>query len=218
MSGRLKEVDVRVIVHLSDLHFGHINTALVKPLLYQISAIKPHLIAVSGDLTQRARTSEFKAARRFLDALPAPVIVVPGNHDIPSYNLFARFFLKLSKYGHHITADLYPYYQDEEIAVLGLNTARSFVIKGGRINKYQVSHMQKIFCILPEEVVKIVVTHHPFDVPEHLNRAVLVGRSRMAMKIFAERKIQKAQNCGRSGDGKTNMGTQHSIIERALNP
>ncbi|MGB9178581.1 MAG: metallophosphoesterase, partial [Pyrinomonadaceae bacterium] len=126
---------MRTIVHLSDLHFGRVDYSVVKPLIEHVKEAKPDLVAVSGDLTQRARTAQFKEAREFLDALPQPQIIVPGNHDVPLHNVFARFLQPLDKYRRHITDDLEPFYADEEIAVLGLNTARSLTIKYGRINE-----------------------------------------------------------------------------------
>src|SRR5215216_1335726 len=120
---------MRTLVHLSDLHFNRINGSVIAPLIERVRGIKPDLVAVSGDLTQRARSAQFKEARRFLDALPRPQIVVPGNHDVPMYNLFARFFKPLTKYQRYITNDLEPFYFDGEIAVLGINTARSLTIK-----------------------------------------------------------------------------------------
>ena len=82
---------MRTIVHLSDLHFGRTDDALLTPLASVIAKLAPDLIAVSGDLTQRARTAEFQAARAFLDRLPKPQIIVPGNHDVPLHNVFTRF-------------------------------------------------------------------------------------------------------------------------------
>ena len=73
---------MRTIVHLSDLHFGRVNPSLLDPLLTVVREVKPDLIAISGDLTQRARSYQFQQARSFLDALPKPQIVVPGNHDL----------------------------------------------------------------------------------------------------------------------------------------
>jgi len=83
---------VRTIVHLSDLHFGRSDPRLVEPLIKTIRDLNPNLIAVSGDLTQRARSHEFQEARAFLDSFPQPKIVVPGNHDVPLYNIYNRFF------------------------------------------------------------------------------------------------------------------------------
>jgi 3',5'-cyclic AMP phosphodiesterase CpdA len=76
-------------------------------------------------LTQRARTSEFQSARRFLDAIPFPQIVVPGNHDVSLHNLLSRFLRKFDRYQCFISADLEPFYRDSEIAVSGVNTARA---------------------------------------------------------------------------------------------
>jgi 3',5'-cyclic AMP phosphodiesterase CpdA len=176
---------MRTILHLSDIHFGRVNGQVIAPLVETIVELSPDLVAVSGDLTQRARSHQFKEARAFLDVLPKPQIVVPGNHDVPLHNLWARFFQPLHKYRRYITQDLRPFYHDEEIAVLGVNTARSLTIKGGRINEEQVAWMQERFCPLSPEVAKIIVTHHPFDLPEGHDERQLVGRARMAMEALA---------------------------------
>lgn len=179
---------MRSIVHLSDIHFGRVNHQVISPLIEAITKIAPDLVAVSGDLTQRARSHQFKEARAFLDRLPTPQIVVPGNHDVPLHNVPARFLRPLRKYRRYITDDLRPFYHDDEIAVLGVNTARSLTIKDGRINEEQVAWMSERLCACDPGVVKIVVTHHPFDVPEGHDERNLVGRARMAMEALA--------NCG----------------------
>ncbi|HKG80520.1 MAG TPA: metallophosphoesterase family protein [Pyrinomonadaceae bacterium] len=177
---------MRRIVHLSDLHFGRVNPVLIDPLIRIIREVEPDLVAVSGDLTQRARSYQFQQARSFLDALPKPQIVVPGNHDIPLHNLFARFVERLTKYKRYITDDLQPVYEDEELVIIGVNTARSSVFKGGRINISQVSRLREKFCSLGSGIVKVVVTHHPFDLPEGHTERDLVGRAKMAMTELAE--------------------------------
>ncbi|HKO44887.1 MAG TPA: metallophosphoesterase family protein [Pyrinomonadaceae bacterium] len=176
---------MRIIAHLSDIHFGRVDPLLVQPLIDAVHQVKPDLVAVSGDLTQRARSHEFKQAREFLDALPKPQIVVPGNHDVPLYNVFARFLEPLKKYRRYITDDLFPFHHDDEMAVLGVNTARSLTVKGGRINQVQVEQMRERLCPLDDKLVKAIVTHHPFDLPEGHHERDLVGRSRMAMEALA---------------------------------
>jgi 3',5'-cyclic AMP phosphodiesterase CpdA len=175
---------MRTLVHLSDLHFGTVRQEIVLPLLSLLERIQPDLIAVSGDLTQRARREQFAAARDFLDAIPFPKIIVPGNHDVPLYNLFARFALKLTRYRRYISDDLEPFYKDAEIAVLGINTARSATFKGGRVNSRQVARMQERLGSI-NGVTKIVVTHHPFDLPEAYPDKALVGRARRSMQQLA---------------------------------
>lgn len=177
---------MRTLVHLSDLHFGRIDEATVEPLARAVTEINPEVVVVSGDLTQRARAEQFKEARDFLDTLPSPQIIVPGNHDVPLYNVFARFLQPLDKYRRYITEDLEPFYADEEIAVLGINTARSLTVKDGRINEEQVGRIRSRLCPYPDAVTKIIVTHHPFDLPEGHHRVEdLVGRAQMAMEALA---------------------------------
>ncbi|MBP1152153.1 MULTISPECIES: metallophosphoesterase family protein [unclassified Methylocaldum] len=176
---------MRTIVHLSDLHFGRVDSSLVDPLIQSVREIGPDLVAISGDLTQRARTAQFLEARRFLDALPKPQIVVPGNHDVPLYNPLARFFRPLVKYRRYIGENIEPFYADEQIAVVGVNTARSLTVKNGRVNRRQLDRIRERLCDYPGAVIKIVVTHHPFDLPEGFREGDLVGRARMAMEALA---------------------------------
>ena len=176
---------MRTIVHMSDIHCGRTDPTVVKPLITFVNEIQPDLVAVSGDLTQRARSWQFQEARAFLDALPKPQIVVPGNHDVPLYNVFSRFLSPLDKYRRHITDDLNPSHVDEEMAVVGVNTARSLTFKGGRINEVQVACVREKICDLNDHVVKVVVSHHPFDLPEGRHESNLVGRARMAMETLA---------------------------------
>ena len=177
---------MRTLVHLSDLHFGRVEHALLLPLVEAVSALSPDLVVVSGDLTQRARTAEFLHAKEFLARLPVPQIVVPGNHDVPLYNVVDRLLKPLEKFRRHIEPNLSPSYIDSEMAVQGVNTARSLVVKNGRINDAQIQSLRNTLCDLDEEVVKVVVTHHPFDVPSHIPAGERVGRADMAMNAFAQ--------------------------------
>jgi 3',5'-cyclic AMP phosphodiesterase CpdA len=176
---------MRLLVHLSDLHFGRIEHELLQPLTRKIVELRPHLVVVSGDLTQRARVQQFQEARRFLDQLPKPQLVVPGNHDVPLYNLYQRFFRPLDKFRRFISADPDPAYVDEEIAVVGVNTARSLVFKGGRINEEQIERVRQHLCTLGESITKVLVSHHPFDLPAHADERAIVGRAALAMKALA---------------------------------
>lgn len=175
---------MRTIAHLSDLHFGRIDETILDPLRQHLEELRPHVVVVSGDLTQRARRREFRDARAYLDTLPKPQIVVPGNHDVPLYDVVRRFARPLHRYRRYITDDLSPLFVDDEIAVIGVNTARSLTFKGGRINEEQVEHVRRTLCGL-DDVVKVVVTHHPFDLPDKWDPAHVVGRAPMAMQALA---------------------------------
>jgi 3',5'-cyclic AMP phosphodiesterase CpdA len=177
---------MRTLVHLSDLHFGRVDETLLDPLRKLVHELAPDVVVVSGDLTQRAKSEQFKAARAWLDTLPQPQVIVPGNHDISLYNVLRRFMQPLTRYRRYITEDLSPSYFDDEIAVLGVNTARSLTFKDGRLNEEQVGQIRSQLAGLDRDVTRIVVTHHPFDLPEAAKEAEVVGRAQMAMQAFAE--------------------------------
>lgn len=177
---------MRTLVHLSDLHFGRIDQSLIAPLIACIHAMHPDLVVVSGDLTQRARTIEFEEARAFLAALPMPQLVVPGNHDIPLHNPLRRFFDPLQRYRRYICETLDPVYIDDEIAVAGINTARSLTIKDGRINQDQVEHLKQTWHSARETAVRIIVTHHPLDVAGTVKKSQLVGDAHVLMPVLTE--------------------------------
>jgi 3',5'-cyclic AMP phosphodiesterase CpdA len=152
---------VRVVVHLSDLHFGRVDEAVLEPLRRCLAALAPDVVAISGDLTQRARARQFREARAFLDTLPRPQVVVPGNHDIPLYNVLARFARPFAGYRRHIGAEVEPCFVDAEIAVLGVNTARALAFKGGHVSDAQLARIEERLGNLDEPLTKILVMHHP---------------------------------------------------------
>ena len=152
--------------------------------MQSVQQARPDVVAVSGDLTQRATAHEFARAREFLRALPTPQIVVPGNHDVPLYNIYKRFRGAFDGYKQYIAENLEPFYRDDEIAISGVNTARRLIIKGGRINESQMLRVEEQLCGLPEQIRKVVVTHHPFDLPPGYDAGNLAGRSGRAMARF----------------------------------
>jgi 3',5'-cyclic AMP phosphodiesterase CpdA len=147
-----------------------------------LAAAQPDVVAVSGDLTQRARDGEFAEAKAFLDGLPFQKIVVPGNHDIPLYNVLARWLTPLTAYKRHFGDDE-PLYVDEEIAVAGINTARSLTFQSGRINHRQIKTACTRFAGAGANTTRIVVTHHPFD---DAGDKSVVGRAKFAVTAFAQ--------------------------------
>ena len=154
---------MRTIAHVSDLHFGRVDDVALDALRRRLRSLAPHLVVISGDVTQRAKPAQFRQARAYLETLAGPRLVVPGNHDVPLYNPFMRFFRPLARYRRYSSADPEPAFVDEEIAVVGVNSARSFVFKGGRIHERQLERARAAFARAGDAVTKILVTHHPFE-------------------------------------------------------
>jgi predicted MPP superfamily phosphohydrolase len=161
---------VRRLAHLSDLHFDRVDLAVLEALRRRLNALAPDLVVVSGDLTQRARARQFRAARAFLDSLPKPQVVVPGNHDVPLYNVFARFLAPLAGYRRIISEELEPAFVDDEIAVFGINTARALAFKEGGVSEAQLRRVCEELERAGGERTRIVVSHHRFMAMEKLAR------------------------------------------------
>ncbi len=165
---------MRTIAHISDLHFGRTDPDVVEGLAADLTARKPDVLVVSGDFTQRARPRQYEEAAAFLRRLPTPQLVVPGNHDIPLFDVVRRVFFPLQRYRKYITKELRPVYSDDELFVLGINTARSFTHKSGWISEEQLLDVKLRVCPQPPDVFKVVVTHHPFIPPPREPRADVV--------------------------------------------
>lgn len=180
---------MRTIAHLSDLHFGRHDDRVVEGLLADAPLCNADLVVITGDLTQRGRIEQFEAARAFLDRLARPVLVVPGNHDIPLYDLIQRFVGKLARYQRFITEDLHPFIEDGEIAVLGLNTARSATFANGRISRSQADAIVASFSDVPPGRTRIVAAHHPLLAPAGTVRAPLVGRAALARQALEDAQV-----------------------------
>jgi 3',5'-cyclic AMP phosphodiesterase CpdA len=178
------------LVHLSDLHFGAHDENLVEAVERKADELKPDLIVISGDFTQRARTEQFKEACHFLEQLREAgheVLGVPGNHDVPLYDVLRRFLSPLTRYRRFIDETLCPFVEIDGLAVLGINTARSFTFKDGRISKEQIEFIRETFARTDPDATRVLVTHHPlFAVPvgEQLERAV--GRHELALDSIEE--------------------------------
>lgn len=179
---------MRTIAQISDLHFGRHALAVTEALLTSVSSHRPDLVVFSGDFTQRARAVEFAEARHFLDRIPQPKLVVPGNHDVPLYNVLARLLYPFAKYNHYVSTAGHPanFFCDDELAVLGINTARRLTGKNGRISLQQIADIRRTFRDVPRGVFKALVTHHPVGLPSGEGELELAGRSRLALEALAE--------------------------------
>jgi 3',5'-cyclic AMP phosphodiesterase CpdA len=180
---------MRKIAHLSDLHFGRTDPTVVESLAEDISADPPDLVVVSGDLTMRARRSEFVEAKAFLERLPAPFFAVPGNHDITAYRPLERFMYPYRRWQTYVSPVIEPRWQDDEIALLGLNTARPMTLHWnwahGSVSHKQMARVRSELESLPANLFRILVAHHPFMAPENANDTHLVSRGALALEMFS---------------------------------
>jgi 3',5'-cyclic AMP phosphodiesterase CpdA len=181
------------ILHISDLHFGPPYVPQVGDALRQIApTLRPDVIVVSGDLTQRAKRRQFAAARRFLDGLPpVPKLVVPGNHDVPLYRVHERLFWPHAGFREHIAADLDQVLALDQAVFVALDsTAPYTAITNGRLRRRQLDFCREAFRRAAPAAPRIVVAHHHFvRAPDYLRDPTLRG-SRRALRVFQEAGVE----------------------------
>lgn len=175
------------ILHISDLHFGGPYLPEAGEALQRIApSLEPDVIVVSGDISQRAKAHEFREARRFLDRLPqVPMLVIPGNHDVPLYRIAERLLRPHALYRELIASDLNPVLEVDDVALVGLDsTSPRRCISNGRVDNDQLEHCARIFARLPPDVVRIIVVHHHFAPGPDFARDRTMPKARRAIDFF----------------------------------
>jgi 3',5'-cyclic AMP phosphodiesterase CpdA len=163
-----------VLLQVSDPHFGTERAPVVQALVALAQQQRPDLLVLSGDITQRARPAQFRAARALMDRLGAPLLAIPGNHDIPLFALWTRL---RRPYGRHIAAFgdvLEPVHASADLLVVCVNTTRAWRHKQGEVSGSQIERVSRRLEQAAPAQLRIVVVHQPaavtlpLDVPNLL--------------------------------------------------
>ena len=167
-----------MLLQISDLHFGTEQPAVMAALTRLTRELAPALLVLSGDLTQRARRSQFRAARVFVDALAVPLqLALPGNHDVPLFNPIARLFAPFANYLREFGPHLENVVETPEMLVVGVNTTIPRWHKDGRVSPEQVERVAVRLAQAPPRALRMVVVHQPVHVPRlSEQKNLLVGR------------------------------------------
>ncbi|MCV2361228.1 metallophosphoesterase [Paucibacter sp. TC2R-5] len=153
-----------VLLQISDTHFGTEQAPVVEALATLARQQRPELIVLSGDITQRARPAQFRAARAFVDRLGAPVLAVPGNHDIALFDLWARLRRPYARYSAAFGTELEPVHRSPELMLLCVNTTRPWRHKHGEISGPQIERVAQLLEDAEASQLRVVVVHQPLAV------------------------------------------------------
>ncbi|MCP5534099.1 MAG: metallophosphoesterase [Akkermansiaceae bacterium] len=173
------------ILHLSDPHFGAVSLEAAQTFLREAGGLAPDLTILSGDLTMRARRGELSDAKRFVDSLPTPLLVIPGNHDIPALNQpFDRFFAPFRRYRETISPALSPTLRVPGVHAVGVNSSIAFGRRidwsTGHLSHENFRHIAKGFTTGTHEGdLRVLVLHHPLLAPPGHRRAVVQPMPRL---------------------------------------
>lgn len=175
-----------VLLQVSDTHFGTEQSAVVAALQVLVREQAPAVLLLSGDITQRARRAEFAAARRFVEQLAIPrVLALPGNHDIPLFNLYARLRHPYANYQRSFGPELEPVLDVDGMLVIGVNTTRAARHKDGEVSAAQIAAVaQRLHSARPEQL-RIVVTHQPVHVYRARDTVNLLHGHEAAVRAWA---------------------------------
>ncbi len=175
-----------VLLHLSDLHFGTECEHAMEAVVRLCDEQRPQLVITSGDITQRARPRQFDRAREFLDRLAAPTrLVIPGNHDIPLFNLYRRWQAPFAGWHRVFGPDLEPTYDAPGIWVTGVNTTRASRHKDGEVSGSQIRRVADALRASPPRSLRIVVTHHPLAVTTERDRTNVLHGAGAALREWS---------------------------------
>ena len=174
------------LMHISDLHAGPaFNPDKAELIIREAAEIRPDLMVLSGDLVQRADFIwQWREIAAFIDRLPQPRVIVPGNHDIPMFNQVARYLWPFHRFQKHISPELQPVVEIEGMVVVGVNTVRSFTIEGGKLNRRKIARMEATLKRYGDDICKVVVMHHhvvqPPGPPDHKKDVIVGARETLA--------------------------------------
>jgi 3',5'-cyclic AMP phosphodiesterase CpdA len=176
-----------LIIQISDTHFGTEQMPVLHSLKSLIREQAPQLLVLSGDITQRARRHQFASARAFIDSLaPTPLIALPGNHDIPLFNVAARMFAPYAGYRAAFGDDLEPEFESADLLALTVNTTRPYRHADGEVSMRQIERIAQRLAEARPGQLRLVVTHQPICVTRPEDRKNLLHGHRAAMRRWAE--------------------------------
>lgn len=175
-----------VLLQISDPHFGTERPAVVDALLRLVHEQAPNLVVVSGDITQRARSSQFLAARAFMDRLAVPVkLVIPGNHDIPLFNLASRLLDPYANFRSAFGNDLEPIFESKQMLVITVNTTRYYRHTDGEVSAQQIERVAQRLKQASTHQLRVVVTHQPVAVTREQDETNLLHGGDTAVRSWA---------------------------------
>lgn len=165
------------LLHLSDLHFGTEDPEVTAALLQLAREQQPDLCLLSGDITQRARRAQFAAARAFVQQLPAPVLAVPGNHDLPLFNLPLRLLNPYGNYRRAFGPSLEPQLERDDLLLIGVNSTRPARHKDGEVSTAQIERVAARLRQARPGQLRVIMLHHPVCAIQPTDVAnLLIGR------------------------------------------
>jgi 3',5'-cyclic AMP phosphodiesterase CpdA len=150
------------LLQISDPHFGTEQPEVLRALERFADALAPQVVVMSGDITQRATRVQFAAARAFVDRLAAPAkLVVPGNHDIPLFQLAARCFSPYGRYMEAFGDDLEPVRIRRLARRHREHHALVQAFEDGVVSPAQVERVAQRLAAASPSQLRVVVTHQP---------------------------------------------------------
>jgi 3',5'-cyclic AMP phosphodiesterase CpdA len=176
------------LFHVSDLHFGREDKGALAWFKAAVETERPDAVVCTGDLTQRAKREEFAAASRYLEALPVPVTVEPGNHDLPYFNLFERFARPYRRYGRLERLIERPL-DIRNVVVVPLKTTARFQWRHnwswGVVGRRALAKTLALLGEAGADHVKLVACHHPLVDKEGLHSSGKTIGGREALTALA---------------------------------
>lgn len=174
-----------VLLQISDPHFGTEQPPVLQALLGLAAQLRPDLVVLSGDITQRAHAHQFRAAKHWVDRLGAPILAIPGNHDIALLNPWERLIRPYARFSAEFGSTLEPVHSTQDLLAIGVNTTRAWRHKNGEVSAAQIDRVAQRLAAASPHQLRVVVVHQPVAVIHAQDRPDLLRGHRAATRVWS---------------------------------
>lgn len=158
---------MRTLIHVPNVHFGSVSQTALEALASELTRLQPDLTVFSGNIASSGIHRQVRKARAWMEQLPLPRLVVPGDRDVPRWDYLARLLFPFENFHIHFGSNPTPYYADNSMIAVGVNSARVLQFLKPTIHLNELFYVQELLATAAEDCLRVLVSNHPVFLPDH---------------------------------------------------